>query len=370
MEGKSDYYQLLGVERNATADDIRAAYRKLALKYHPDRNPGNKEAERKFKEISEAYDVLSDPERRRLYDLHGHEGLRGTAHRDFQSASFEDIFEAFGDIFGDSSFFGDLFGLGRGRRAARRGASLRVEIEIDFKEAAFGTKKTVELVRQEVCERCGGSGAKPGTSPVTCSTCGGRGVVSRSAGFFSIQQTCPSCRGEGKRVASPCGECRGQGLSRVKREIEIAIPAGIEDGTRLRLAGQGEHSRDGGPPGDLYCDVYVRPDPLFKRDGQDIYCEWPVSFTVMTLGGEVEVPTLEGRGVLKVPRGTGDGTLMRMRGMGLPNLGGRRRGDQIVRLVVAVPTKLTRRQEELLEEFRRTEQEQQADKKGFWGRLF
>ena len=371
MEEKSDFYQLLGVERNAGVDEIRSAYRKLALKYHPDRNPGNKEAEKKFKEISEAYDVLSDEQKRRLYDTHGHEGLRGTAHRDFQHASFEDIFETFGDIFGDSSLFGDFFGMGRGRgrRAARRGASLRVEMEIDFKEAAFGTKKTVELVRQETCGACGGSGAKPGTSAATCSTCGGRGAVARSAGFFSIQQTCPACGGEGKRVTHPCGECRGQGLLRAKREIEIAIPAGIEDSTRMRLGGQGEHSRDGGPPGDLYCDIFVKPHPFFKRDGNDVYCELPLSYAQMAMGGETEVPTLEGQGTLRIPRGTQSGSLLRMRGLGVAGLNGRGRGDQIVRVVVAVPTKLNRRQEELLEEFRKIEQEQ-AGKKGFWEKFF
>jgi len=371
VEEKSDYYQLLGVDRNATSDDIRAAYRKLALKYHPDRNPGNKESEKKFKEISEAYDVLSDDQKRRLYDLHGHEGLRGTAHRDFQTASFEDIFEAFGDIFGDTSFFGDIFGAGRGRggRRARRGSSLRVELEVEFKEAAFGTKKTVELARQEACGACGGSGSKPGTSPAACSACGGRGVVARSAGFFSIQQTCPSCGGEGRRIVSPCGECRGQGLVRARREIEIDIPAGIEDATRLRLGGQGEHSRDGGPPGDLYCDIYVKPHPFFKRDGADVYCELPLSFAQLALGAEVEVPTLEGKGVLKVPRGTPSGTLLRMRGMGVVNLNGRGRGDQIARVVASVPSRLTKRQEELLAEFHKIEQEQ-AGKKHFWDRFF
>ncbi len=369
MEEKSDYYKLLGVERNATTDEIRAAYRKLALKYHPDRNPGDKEAERKFKEISEAYDVLSDAEKRRLYDRFGHEGLRGTAQRDFRTASFEDIFEAFSDIFGDSSFFGDFFGMGRRRRPARKGASLRVELEIDFKEAAFGAKKTVELARQEVCGACGGSGCKPGTSPAACQTCGGAGVVYRSAGFFSIQQTCPSCGGEGRRIVSPCGECRGKGLVRVRREIEIEIPAGIEDGTRLRMAGQGEHARDGGPPGDLYCDIYVKPHPFFKREGDDVYCELPLSYAQLALGAEVEVPTLEGKGLLRIPRGTPSGALLRMRGQGVVHLRGRGRGDQIVRVVVSVPAKLTKRQEELLEEFHKIEQEQ-AGKKSFWERFF
>ena len=369
MEEKQDYYALLGIDRKATTEEIRAAYRKLALKLHPDRNPGDKEAERKFKEVSEAYDVLSDAEKRGLYDRYGHEGLRGTAQRDFRTASFEDIFEAFGDIFGDQSPFGDFFGMGRGRRAVRRGSSLRVEIEIEFQEAAFGTKKAVELARHEACGTCRGSGARPGTSPVSCATCAGRGVVARSAGFFSIQQTCPACGGEGKRVTSPCGECRGQGLVRVRREIEIAVPAGIEDATRLRLAGQGEHSRDGGPAGDLYCDIYVKPHPFFKRDGKNVYCELPLSYAQMALGAEVEVPTLDGKGTLKIPRGTQSGALLRMRGQGAFGLEGRGRGDQIVRAVVAVPERLTRRQEELLAEFQKIEQEQ-AGKKNFWERFF
>ncbi len=369
MDEKRDYYELLGVERNASTDQIRAAYRKLALKYHPDRNPDDKEAERKFKEISQAYDVLSDDQKRSLYDRFGHEGLRGTPQRDFQTASFEDIFEAFGEIFGDRSIFGDFFGVGRGRRGAARGASLRVELEIEFKESAAGTKKTVELRVHEVCGTCRGSGAKPGTSPAVCSSCGGRGVVQRSAGFFSIQQTCPACGGEGKRIVSPCGECRGQGLVRARREIENSIPAGIENGTRLRMSGQGEAARDGGPAGDLYCDIYVKPHPFFKRDGNDIYCELPVGFAQAALGAEIEVPTLEGKGVLRIPRGTASGSLLRMRGLGVTGLNGRGRGDQIVRVTVAVPGKLTKRQEELLAEFAKIEQEN-AGKKHFWEKFF
>jgi molecular chaperone DnaJ len=365
VEQKRDYYELLGVDRKASADEIRSAYRKLALKYHPDRNPGDKEAERKFKEISEAYDVLSDEKKRPLYDQFGHEGLRGQAQRDFQTASFEDIFSAFGDIFGDSSFFG----VGKGRRGPARGASLRVELEIDFKEAALGTKKTIELNRHELCTTCQGSGAKPGTSLATCKSCGGRGVVARNAGFFMLQQTCPSCGGEGKRIETPCGNCRGEGLVRAKREIEIAIPAGIETETRMRVAGQGEASRQGGPPGDLYCDIYVREHEFFHRDGNDILCELPVSFTQAAMGAEVEVPTLTGRSVLKIPRGTASGALLRMRGLGVTGVNGRGRGDQIVRVTVSVPPKLTKRQEELLQEFQKIEQEQ-SGKKNLWEKFF
>lgn len=369
VEERKDYYELLGVDRNATTDEIRAAYRKLALKYHPDRNPGDKEAEKRFKEISEAYDVLSDQERRRLYDQYGHEGLRGQAVRDFQTASFQDIFEAFSDIFGESSIFGDFFGMGRPRRAARRGASLRVELEVEFHEAALGARKTIEVVRREPCKTCGGSGSKPGTSAASCATCGGSGRVARDAGFFVLQQPCPSCGGEGKRIVQPCPECRGYGTVRARRELEIEIPAGIEDGTRLRLPGQGEPSRDGGPPGDLYVDVMVKPHSFFHREDNDIYCEVPISFAQAALGAEIEVPTLTGRAPLKVPRGTPSGTLLRLKGLGVTDVHGRGRGDQVVRVVVHVPTKLTKRQEELLREFEQIEKEQ-SSRKNLWERFF
>ncbi|MBI3856171.1 MAG: molecular chaperone DnaJ [Planctomycetes bacterium] len=371
MDEKRDYYELLGVDRKATTEEIRSAYRKLALKYHPDRNPDNKEAEANFKAISEAYDVLSDEKKRPLYDQYGHEGLRGQAQRDYQSASFQDIFEAFGDIFGGSeSPFGDIFGVGRGgRRGPQRGASLRVEFAIDFKEAALGTKKTIELQRHERCGTCSGSGAKPGTSPTACASCGGRGVVGRNAGFFMLQSTCPACGGAGTRIASPCGSCKGQGLVRQKREIEVTIPAGIENGTRMRVSGQGEASRDGGASGDLYCDIYVREHEFFKRHENDIVCEIPLNFAQAAMGAEIEVPTLQGKSTLKVPRGTASGALLRLRGLGVTGVNGRGRGDQIVRVVVSVPSKLTKRQEELLAEFTKIEQEQ-SGKKNLWEKFF
>lgn len=369
MSDKRDYYEVLGVDRSASTDDIRKVYRKLALKHHPDRNPGDPEAEKKFKEISQAYDILSDPEKRKAYDQYGHEGLRGYATRDFSSASFEDIFSAFGDIFGDSSLFGDFFGVGRQRRGHHQGTSLRVELEVDFKESVFGCEKKFDLWRQENCRSCGGTGARPGTKPETCSLCGGRGMVMRSSGLFSISQTCSRCGGGGAQIASPCGECRGNGTVRARREIAVKIPAGIEDATRMRVAGEGEPSRDGGPSGDLYCDIYVKPHPFFKREGNHITCEIPIPFTLAALGGTFEIPTLDGRGVLTIPRGAAGGTILRMKGMGVAPLNGRGRGDQLVRVTVEVPTKLTKRQEELLHEFQGLEEEQ-GRKKGLWEKFF
>jgi molecular chaperone DnaJ len=364
MPDRADYYDLLAVKRDATTEEIRKAYRNLALKYHPDRNPGDKEAERKFKEISQAYDVLSDPEKRKKYDTFGHDGLQGFATRDFQSASFEDIFATFSDIFGEESIFGDIFGVGRGRRA-RRGTSLRVEVHLDLREAAAGVRKTIELWRQENCPNCGGSGARPGTSPESCRTCGGRGIVMRNAGFFSVQQPCPTCGGAGRTIRDPCGECRGGGLVRRKREIEVQIPAGIEDGTRLRVTGEGEPARDGGPPGDLFVDVFVKADEFFKRDGDHLYCEIPVTFAQAAMGGTTEVTTLDGKATLEVPKGTASGAVLRLKGHGVPHLNGRGKGDLFVRVTVKVPAKLTKRQEELLREFSKIEEEE-GGKKGFW----
>ncbi len=375
MDDKHDYYERLGIDRKASSEEIRSAYRKLALKYHPDRNPDDKEAETKFKSISEAYDVLSDEKKRPLYDQYGKDGLRGQAQRDFQSASFQDIFESFADIFGQGGGggenpFGDFFGVSRGgRRGPQRGASLRVEFEIDFKAAALGTKKTIELQRHERCATCSGSGAKPGTSKSTCSSCGGRGSVARNAGFFMLQTTCSACGGEGQKITSPCASCKGEGLTRVKKEIEVTIPAGIENGTRMRVSGQGEPSRDGGPSGDLYCDIYVQEHEFFKRHENDIVCEIPVSYAQAAMGAEIDVPTLQGKNSLKVPKGTASGALLRMRGLGVTGVNGRGRGDQIVRVVVSVPSKLTKRQEEILAEFAKIEQEQ-SGKKNFWEKFF
>ena len=368
---KRDYYEVLGVAKGATTDEIRSTYRKLALKFHPDRNPGDKEAERKFKEISAAYDVLSDDQKRAAYDRYGHEGLRGTPTRDFQNASFEDIFSAFSDLFQGDSAFGDFFNMGRGRRGPAKGTSLRVEVQLELKDVATGVERKIELWRAERCASCKGSGARSAEGRRACPTCGGRGAVMRSAGFFSVQQSCGACSGSGVQITDPCRECRGEGATRIKREITVKIPAGIDNEMRMRVAGEGEPSRDGGPSGDLYVDVYVKEHPFFRREGSHLGCEVPVPYSTAVLGGEIEVPTLAGTAKLKVPRGTPSGQLLRMKGEGVPNMDGGGRGDMHVRIVVFVPTKTTKRMEELLEEYRKLDEEQlKNSKKGFWEKLF
>jgi molecular chaperone DnaJ len=369
MSAPKDYYELLGVDRNATQEDIKKAYRRLALKYHPDRNPGDKEAEQKFKEISEAYDVLSDPEKRANYDRFGHEGLRGFATRDFQTASVDDIFEMFSDIFG-GDLFGDFFGMtGRRRRTGpARGASLRAQVAIPFEEAARGTKRQLEVRRREPCPDCRGSGAAPGTAPERCAACGGSGVVLQARGFFSLQTTCGRCGGSGRVVRVPCRQCDGSGAVVRRRTVEVRIPAGIESGTRLRLAGEGEPSFDGGPPGDLYVDVFVQEHEFFRRDGADLQVSVPISFAVAALGGEIEVPTLDGTARVSIPKGTQAGQVFRLAGMGLPRLGGRGKGDMYVQVQIEVPSGLTRRQQELLREFQQIEAEK-GRRRGFFDRV-
>jgi molecular chaperone DnaJ len=364
-----DFYEVLGVPRTASEEEIKKAYRKAALKYHPDRNPGDKEAERKFKEAAEAYEVLSDAEKRKRYDQFGVEGLHGVPGHGFASA--EDVFSAFSDVFSDS-IFEDFFGVSRrrGGRRAERGASLRTELTIDFKEAAFGTEKTLDLTRSEVCARCGGSGAREGTQPSPCTACGGRGEVVQAHGFFSVRSTCGRCGGRGQAIGSPCADCRGTGRARKDVEIKVRIPAGIEDGTRLRLAGEGEPGSEGRYRGDLYVDVFVRPHPFFHREGDDLLCEVPVTFSTAALGGEAEVPTLEGKTKVKVPRGTQHGDLLRLRGQGVQRLDGRGRGDQLVRIAVQVPTSLTRDQERALHEYAKFEElNPDPQRKSFLDRL-
>ncbi|NUN48899.1 MAG: molecular chaperone DnaJ [Candidatus Brocadiae bacterium] len=359
--GKRDYYEVLGVAKNASPDEIKKAFRQAALKFHPDRNPGNAEAEEKFKEASEAFDVLQDPEKRAKYDRFGHEGLSGGfAPRGFGSS--EDIFEAFGDI------FGDLFGFSRSR--TRKGPSLRAEVELEFVEAARGVDKTLVLKRHEICTGCRGSGCREGTSPSTCGTCGGRGQVLQGGGFFTIATACPKCGGAGKVVTDPCRGCSGNGVTREKAEVTVRIPAGIESETRIRVQGQGEPGPAGTERGDLFVDILVRPHPVFERDGADLLCDLPVSFAQCALGGEVEVQTLGEKVTLKIPRGTQGGQHFRLRGQGLPRLDSTRKGDLIVTAVIEVPTKLTKAQEELLRGFAKTENiEVKPRKRGFFDKI-
>jgi len=343
---KRDYYEILGISRNASEEEIKKSYRKLAMRHHPDRNPGNKEAEEKFKEASEAYEVLRDPEKRDLYDNYGHEGLSGAGFRGF--SGFEDIFSSFGDIFED--VFG-FTGSRRSRAAARAGADLRYDLTITLMESAFGTAKEIDVEKFDICGECRGSGAEPGTSPEVCPRCRGSGQVTQSSGFFTISTTCPQCRGTGRILKKPCRVCLGAGRVRVKKKVQLKIPPGVETGSRLRLRGEGEEGQPGAPSGDLYVFIHVQEHEFFKRDGDDIYCQVPISITQAALGGSVEVPTLEGNEHLKIPRGTQSGKVFRLKGKGIPHLRGYGRGDQVIQTIIKVPTHLTRRQEELLKEF-------------------
>ncbi len=354
---KQDYYEILGVSRDATQEEIKAAYRREALKHHPDRNKGDKEAERRFKEAAEAYEVLSNPEKRARYDRYGHEGLsRSGAAPGFSTV--EDIFRHFGDIFGGGSIFDDLFGMGGGRRSGGgRGASLRCRVRISFEEMARGVEKTIGLRREERCGTCGGTGARPGSAPRTCPYCRGRGEIQQTHGFFAVRTVCPRCQGRGSVIEDPCPECRGAGRVRRARDLTVRIPAGIEDGTQIRISGEGDAGEQGGAPGDLYCQVLVEAHPFFTREGNDLYCEVPISFAQAALGARVEVPGISSTETLEIPRGTQSGSLFRIRGKGLPDVHGRGTGDLVVRVVVETPRKLTRRQEELLRELAKTEDE-------------
>jgi molecular chaperone DnaJ len=356
---KRDFYEILGLERDASQDDVKRAYRKEALKHHPDRNPGDAEAEQRFKEAAEAYEVLSDPNKRARYDKYGHDGL-GRMRYSSHATSVEDILRSFGDIFGGGggSIFDDLFGFGGGRTrgGGQRGASLRCEVRVSFEEMAKGTEKTIRLRRPETCDTCGGSGAKKGTSPSRCPMCQGAGEITQNQGFFTMRSTCPRCRGQGQMISDPCPDCSGQGRKLESREIKVRVPPGIEDGTQIRLAGEGEAGARGAAPGDLYCEVRVGQHPLFVRDGDDLLCEVPVSFSQAALGGEVKIPLIEGQTDFEVPKGTQSGEVYRIRGKGLPNVHGRGVGDLLVRVHVETPRRLTERQEELMREFAETEE--------------
>lgn len=348
MTTKRDYYEILGVGRDADAAELKAKYRKLALKYHPDRNPDDKEAEDKFKEAAEAYEVLTDPQKRKIYDQFGHQGLQGTG---FSGAGgFEDIFSSFGDIFED--FFG--FGgskRGRGGQRTQRGQDLRYDLTIEFMEAAFGTEKELSIEKMQVCGTCHGDGCKPGTKPDVCSTCRGSGQYTQSQGFFTVRTSCPHCQGRGKRITSPCPECHGRGQVYVKKTVSLKVPAGVDSGSRLRLTGEGEGSPNGGPPGDLYVFLQVKPHKYFQRNNNDVICLAEISFVQATLGAKIIVQTLTGEETLKIPPGTQYGDTFRLPNQGIASLRNGQRGDQIIQVEIKTPTKLSKKQEKLLKEF-------------------
>ena len=349
---KRDYYEVLGVSKSASADEIKKAYRRLAMKHHPDRNKDDSGSEGKFKEVKEAYEVLRDSDKRAAYDRFGHDGLRGAGMGGPGGFSAE----GFSDIFGD--VFGDIFGGGARRGGAQvfRGADLGYELRLDLERAVSGDTVTIEVPSQVACEVCDGSGAKKGTQPTQCSTCGGAGQVRMQQGFFSIQQTCPACKGAGTMISDPCDNCHGRGRVRKTRTLSVKVPAGVDDGDRIRLSGEGEAGRNGGPPGDLYVEIRINPHKIFMRDGADLSCEVPISFSTAALGGDVELPTLEGNVSLKVPAGTQSGKVFRLRGKGVTTVRDPRTGDLFAKVAVETPVNLTNEQKELLSKFDKTVQ--------------
>jgi molecular chaperone DnaJ len=347
---KRDYYEILGVSKDVPAAELKKAYRRVAMKYHPDRNSDDAQAEEKFKEANEAYEVLSDPQKRAAYDQYGHAGVDPQAGMGGGGAGFG----SFSDIFGD--VFGDIFGAsgGRGRGGASRGSDLRYTLELSLEEAVKGSTVQIKVPTLVSCKTCDGSGAKAGSQPVTCNTCGGHGQVRMQQGFFSVQQTCPNCHGRGSIIADPCKSCHGRGRVEETKTLSVKIPAGVDTGDRIRLSGEGEAGMAGGPPGDLYVQVSVRQHEIFTRDGSDLYCEVPIDFVDAALGGELEVPTLDGRVKLKVPAETQTGKLFKLRGKGVTPVRGGQPGDLLCRVVVETPVNLTNKQKELLREFQST----------------
>lgn len=363
------YYDILGVGPEASEAEIKKAYRRLAVEYHPDRNQGSKEAEEKFKNLAEAYSVLSNPDKRRLYDQFGKDGLKGAGFSPGFS-SVEDIFSSFGSIFED--FFGFGFGggrAGRGRRAVQRGADLRYDLEITFEEAVLGAERTITVDKPVPCEKCGGSGAAPGSGKTACPRCGGTGQFTQAQGFFTIATTCPQCRGEGQIIETPCSQCHGSGLEQQERELELNIPAGVDDGTRMRLSGEGEAGPRGGMPGDLYVFLHVRPNENFVRDGSDLHTEVEIDFAQAALGTKMEVPLVEGSKEIEIKRGTQPGERIVVRGEGVPRLRGYGRGDLVIHVDVSIPTRLSAEQEDLLRQYAAsTEKKVKKKKKGIFGR--
>jgi molecular chaperone DnaJ len=363
---KRDYYEILGVDKNASEKEVKKAYRRVAMKYHPDRNTDDHDAEDKFKEANEAYEILSDPQKKAAYDQYGHAGVdpNSAAGGGFGGGgSFSDIF---GDVFGD--IFGGAGGGGGGHRGPQRGSDLRYNLEIDLEEAVKGTTVQIKIPTLVACDPCGGTGAKKGSSPVNCTTCGGVGQVRMQQGFFSVQQTCPNCRGKGKTISDPCGSCHGQGRIEETKTLSVKVPPGVDTGDRIRLGGEGEAGPDGGPAGDLYVQMAVREHSLFERDGKHLYCEVPISFIDAALGGELEVPTLDGRVKLKIPAETQTGKLFRLRGKGVAPVRGGSTGDLLCRVVVETPVNLTKHQKELMEELQGSFEKEgnQSPRKNSW----
>jgi molecular chaperone DnaJ len=365
-----DYYRILSVAKNASAGEIKKAYRKLAMQYHPDRNPDDQEAEEKFKACTEAYEVLSDERKRQIYDTYGHEGIKSSGYRGPGSA--EDIFSSFGDI------FGDLFGFGGATRGRTRrdgpqpGNDLRYDVEISFMEAVHGVSKEVQLTRRDTCWTCEGSGSRPGHRKETCPACHGRGQVIRSQGFFQMSSTCPQCRGEGEIVTDPCSDCQGSGLVEKTKKVALKIPAGVDSGARMRLRGEGEGGRRGGAAGDLYVVVHVQEHDFFKRDGDAIYCRFPVSMVRAALGASLEIPTIYGKKHVDIPAGSQSGDLFTLAGEGVTNLRGRNKGDMVVELQVMTPTNLCEEQKKVLRDIDTlcVQHGQHKEEEGFFKRLF
>ena len=370
---KRDYYEVLGVSKTASADEIKRAYRKVAMQYHPDRAAGDKaEAEAKFREGAEAYEILSDEQKRARYDQFGHAGTAGQAH-DYSHANADDIFSMFQDIFqGFGGSGGGFAGQQRGQGRPARGYDLETQVELTLNEVATGTEKTIEFERAEACEKCKGSGAKPGTSPTVCPTCGGQGRVAQQGlgGMFRMVTTCPNCRGKGNIVKDKCPDCHGSGKQAKKRVVTVKIPAGVQEGQAVRIAGEGEPGENNSPPGDLHCYIVVKPHTIFQRHGNDVICQIPISFTQAALGGTIDVPTLKGPEEMEIPQGTQHGEVFKLKGKGLPDLRSYRTGDEVVQVVIEIPKKLTDRQRELLEEFAAIEDTHvMPAKKGFFDKV-
>ncbi len=359
MAGKKDYYEILGVGREASADDMKKSYRKLALKYHPDRNPGDKEAEDMFKEAAEAYEVLRDPQKRKIYDRYGHQGLEGSGFSGF--GGFDDIFSSMGDIFEEFFGFSSRRG-GSSRSRARKGTDLRYDLTLSFMDAAFGTETEIDVEKMENCDDCGGTGCQPDTHPSVCPQCNGTGQTSRTQGFFTVRTTCSSCQGKGTVIAEPCNSCRGNGQIVARKKVSVNIPGGVDNGSRLRLTGEGEPGYNAGPYGDLYVFIHVEPHSFFERNENHVVCRIPISMIQAALGSKITVPTLKEDKEVEVPKGSQPGDVIRLAGQGIPSLRTHRRGDQIILLDIKTPTGLSKKQEALLKDLAEMEEKKFSNK--------